>query len=49
MLDWELPQVILYIMTLLMISGLIVESSGSESGRSASISRENATRRAELM
>ena len=49
MLDWELPQVILYIMTLLMISGLIVESAGAESGRSASISGKSAKRRADLM
>ena len=49
MLDWELPQVILYIMILLMISGIIVESSGSESDRSSAVSGKSAKRRAELM
>ena len=33
MLDWELPQVILYIMILLMISGLIIEFPGPDEPR----------------
>ena len=49
MLDWELPQIILYAMLLLMIGGIVCESAGAESGRSSRLPGKAVKRRAELM
>ena len=49
MLDWELPQIILYAMLLFMIGGIVFESTGAESGRSSRSPGKAVKIRAELM